>query len=201
MHQALQKLIGFKKHSPIAQTHLDEKGLSLRLRTVDINDDLDFFYIWMEDPDLHVNWGFRENSQRLAKHYHLFLESENRQSFLIEKSDQPLFQFDIFLIHFHELYFRIPTTTGDCILNYIILYNEETKFDLKNALTLQLDYFFSYPECRRLWIPVPEQQTDLIIIFTEKGFRYKASYTARQQRYALFYMKRADYLPGKDLNS
>ena len=101
------------------------------------------FYIWMEDPDLHVNWGLRENSQRLAKHYHLFLESDNRQSFLIEKSDQPLFQFDIFLIHFHELYFRIPTTTGDCILNYIILYNDETKADLKNALTLQLDYFFS----------------------------------------------------------
>src|SRR5450432_4684251 len=138
MHQALQKLIGFKKHSPIAQTHLDEKGLSLRLRTVDINDDLDFFYIWMEDPDLQVNWGLRENSQRLAKHYHLFLESENRQSFLIEKSDQPLFQFDIFLIHFHELYFRIPTTTGDCILNYIILYKNETKHDLKNALLLQL---------------------------------------------------------------
>jgi hypothetical protein len=197
MHQALQKLQGFKNHPPLAVQRTGENDHSLILRPVNLNQDLEFFFIWMEDPDLQVNWGLRENSQRLAKHYQLFLESENRQSFLIEKSEQPLFQFDIFLIHFHELYFRIPTTTGDCILNYIILYKNETKHDLKNALLLQLDYFFSYPECRRLWIPVPEDQAALIKVFAETGFIYKASYTARQQRYVLFYLKRADYISKK----
>jgi hypothetical protein len=194
MHQALQKLKGFEKNPPFALKHFGGNGDSLSLRPVDLNLDLDLFYSWMGDPDLQVNWGLRENSQRLALHYQLSLESENRQSFLIEKLDQPLFQFDIFLIHFHELYFRIPTTTGDCILNYIIRYKEEWKSDLKNALVIQLDYFFSYPECRRLWIPVPEQQADLKNIFAEAGFKYKASYTTRQERYALFYLKRADYI-------
>jgi hypothetical protein len=201
MHQALQMLKTFEKHPPIAVEQFGDNGYTLSLRTVNLQQDLALFFRWMEDPDLQVNWGLRENCQRLDKHYRLFIESENRQSFLIEKSDRPLFQFDIFLIHFHELYFRIPTTTGDCILNYIILYKEETKGDIKNALSLQLDYFFSYPECRRLWIPVKEQQTDLKNIFTETGFKYKASYTARQQRYALFYLKRADFLTGKIINS
>lgn len=198
MHQALQKLQGFVNHPPLATQYFGEKGHSLSLRPVNISQDLEFFHIWMEDPDLQANWSLRENSQRLARHYRLFLESENRQSFLIEKSDQPLFQFDIFLIHFHELYFRIPTTTGDCILNYIILFKNDTKGDLKNALVMQLDYFFSYPDCRRLWIPIPEEQDALIKIFTEIGFTYKASYTARQQRYALFYQKRADYIARRD---
>ena len=81
-------------------------------------------------------------------------------------------------------------------MNYIILFNEETGSELKNALVLLLDYFFSYPDCRRLWIPVPEQQRELMNIFSETGFIYKTSYTATQQRYALFYLKRADYLPG-----
>jgi hypothetical protein len=200
MHQALQKLKGFEKNPPFVVKQFIENGHSLSLRPVDLNQDIDLFYSWMGDPDLQVNWGLQENSQRLALHYQLSLESENRQSFLIEKQDQPLFQFDIFLIHFHELYFRIPTTTGDCILNYIIRLKEELKSDLKNALVLQLDYFFSYPECRRLWIPVPEQQADLKNIFTEAGFKYKASYTARQKRYALFYLKRADYITRNGTN-
>jgi hypothetical protein len=198
MHQALQKLKVFAKHPPLAVYPTGENGQFLRLRPVDIHQDLAVFYRWMENPDLQVNWGLRENSQRLARHYQLFMESENRQSFLIEKSDRPLFQFDIFLIHFHELYFRIPTTTGDCILNYIILFKNELKEDLKYALAMQLDYFFSFPECRRLWIPVPEQQAELVNIFREAGFKYKASYTARQLRYALFYLKRAEYISEKE---
>jgi hypothetical protein len=201
MHQALLKLQRFEEHPPIALAQYGEQAHKLCLRTVNLHQDLAVFFRWMEDPHLQVNWGLRENSQRLDKHYQLFLESENRQSFLIEKSEKPLFQFDIFLIHFHELYFRIPTTTGDCILNYIILYQEGTENDLKNALALQLKYFFSYPECRRLWIPVPEQQTELKKIFTEAGFKYKASYTARQQRYDLFYLKRAEYLTEKCINT
>jgi Acetyltransferase (GNAT) domain len=201
MHQALLKLKRFEKHPLLALAHFGEKGHTLSLRTVDLHQDLSLFFQWMDDPHLQLNWGLRENSQRLDKHYQLFLESEDRQSFLIEKSEEPLFQFDIFLIHYHELYFRIPTTTGDCILNYIILYKDETKFDLKNALSLQLKYFFSYPECRRLWIPIPEQQTELKKIFTEAGFKYRASYTARQQRYDLFFLKRAEYIMDKDINS
>lgn len=201
MHQALHKLIGVVNAPPVAWGQFGEKGYTLSLRTVDINQDLDLFFTWMEDPDLQVNWGLQENSQRLDRHYRQFLENEDRQSFMIEKFRQPLFQFDIFLIHYHELYFRIPTTTGDCILNYIILFKEETKTDLKNALTLQLDYFFSYPDCRRLWIPVPEEQTGLINVFTEWGFKYRASYTARQQRYSLFFLKRADYITRDTTNS
>jgi hypothetical protein len=201
MHQALQKLKRYEKHPPVAVARFGEKGYTLSLRTVDLQLDLALFFRWMEDPDLQVNWGLKENSQRLDRHYQIFTESEDRQSFLVEKSEFPLFQFDIFLIHFHELYFRIPTTTGDCILNYIILLKNDTIGDLKNALLLQLDYFFSYSECRRLWIPVPEEQTDLKNIFTEAGFKYRASYTARQQRYALFYMKRADYIATKVINS
>ena len=201
MHQALQKLKSHEKHPPVAVEQYGDKGYTLSLRTVDLQQDLALFFKWMEDPDLQVNWGLKENCQRLDKHYLLFTESENRQSFLVEKSERPLVQFDIFLIHFHELYFRIPTTTGDCILNYIILLKNETKEDLKNALILQLDYFFSYPECRRLWMPVPEEQSELKNIFTEAGFKYRASYTARQHRYALFYLKRADYIAGKVTNS
>ncbi|GEM_PF-567154 len=196
MHQALQKLKGYGNHPPLAVYRSVENGHSLSLRPVNLNQDLDFFFIWMEDPDLQFNWELRENSPRLARHYQLFLESENRQSFLVEKGEMPVFQFDIFLIHYHELYFRIPTTTGDCILNYLILYKDELKADLKNALAMQLDYFFSYPECRRLWIPIPDQQEGLKNIFTGRGFKYRASYTARQQRYALFYLKRADYIAG-----
>jgi len=113
MHQALIKLQEFTRQAPLAEQYFVEKGNTLRLRPVDPSRDLVLFFNWMEDPDLRVNWGLRENSGRLARHYQLFLESENRQSFLIEKCNQPIFQFDIFLIHFHELYFRLPTTTGD----------------------------------------------------------------------------------------
>ena len=194
MHQALQKLKGFEKHPPICQEEFKEEGYSLRLRTVDLAKDLEIFIGWTEDPRIQVNWRLQENRQRLDKHYLFFTESEDRQSFLIEKSGSPLFQFDIFLIQNHELYYRIPTTTGDCILNYIILRKDESLADLKKAVAMQLDYFFSFPECRRLWMPVPEDQSDLKVIFAESGFRYRASYTSMQKRYDLFYLKRADYL-------
>jgi Acetyltransferase (GNAT) domain len=193
MHQALNKLQTTVLQAPLAEKYFIENENFLRLRPVDPSRDLQLFFSWMEDPHLRSNWRLRENSGRLARHYQQFLESENRQSFLVEKCNQPLFQFDIFLIHFHELYFRIPTTTGDCILHFIMLLNEHTVDELKNALLLQLDYFFSFPECRRLWLPVLEMHSELMNIFTEAGFVYKTSYTARQERYALFYLKRAAY--------
>jgi hypothetical protein len=165
---------------------------------VDLSEDLAVFYGWTEDPRIQANWRLRENLTRLDKHYLQFAESEDRQSFLVEKSGIPLFQFDIFLIHYHELYYRIPTTTGDCILNYMILFKEDSLADLKKAVGMQLDYFFSFPECRRLWMPVPEEQAELKLIFAESGFRYRASYTSMQKRYDLFYLKRAEYLAAKN---
>jgi RimJ/RimL family protein N-acetyltransferase len=200
IHQALNKLKADTREVMLAEQNFREKKYSLLLRPVDPLRDLDLLLSWLEDPVLEVNWGFRENSGRLSMHYKLFLESENRQSFMVEESGMPVFQFDIFLIHFHELYFRIPTTTGDCILNYVLLLDEEKAGMLTDALRLLLKYFFSFPGCRRLWMPVPETQAGFIRLFREAGFKYKTSYTARQSRYALFYLKMADYLPAQVLS-
>lgn len=198
MHPALTKLKRYDKLPSLCQGQNSFTDSSLTLRTVDIIRDLRVFYNWMEDPGLHANWHPRENNRRLNRHYQLFLESENRQSFLIENSKKPLFQFDIFEVCFHELYYRVPTTPGDCILNYFIPNKENIPADLKPAISLQLDYFFSFNGCRRLWLPVPETQFALFDIFRETGFKYKTSYVDKQQRYVLFFLKRTGYLRQKD---
>ena len=197
MHQALQKLKVSVRPPAVALQQIGENGPLLSIRPVYPQADLQIFYQWMEDPDLRVNWGLKENKHRLETHYALFLETEDRQSFLVEKSDLALFQFDIFLIHFHELCYRIPTGTGDCIMNFLILLREDTREDLKKAISLQLDYFFSYPGCKRLWTPVPEEEEELKSIFSAAGFTYRISYTAKQQRFALFYQRRSDYMERK----
>jgi hypothetical protein len=194
MHPALTKIKRYDNPPSLYQKKDWFRDSSLTLRTVDIIRDLRVFYNWMEDPGLQANWHPGENSQRLNRHYQLFLESENRQSFLIEKLKKPLFQFDIFEVYFHELYYRLPTTSGDCIMTYFIPNKENIPIDLKPAISLQLDYFFSFNGCRRLWLPIPEQQFILFDVFQEAGFKYKTAYVAKQQRYAVFFLKRANYL-------
>jgi hypothetical protein len=198
MHPALTKLNRYVKYPALYQKNHGSEGYLLILRSVDILRDLRVFYNWVNDPGLQANWYPGQNNRRLNRHYQLFLETENRQSFLIEKSNKPIFQFDIFEMHFHELYYRVPTTSGDCILNYFIPNKENITADLKPAISLQLDYFFSFSGCRRLWLPVPEQHLNLFDIFVEIGFKYKTTYAARQQRYVLFFLKRTDYLRQKD---
>jgi len=193
MHEALIKQERPIIHGKLLWNKMTGDGHVLGIRLVNPDQDLPLFSDWLNDPMLETNWAFQENFKRIRNHILHFLESDNRQSFFIVDGDRPIFQFDIFLIHFHELYFRLPTTSGDCILNYLILFRQENISLIPTALTMQLDYFFSYPDCRRIWISIPEEKEEMKSIFTAAGFIYRTSYTARQQRYALFYLKRAAY--------
>ena len=66
MHQALQKQIRFENHVSAALAESGEIRYTLVLRTVNFNQDLEFFFRWMEDADLQANWGLKENSYRLT---------------------------------------------------------------------------------------------------------------------------------------
>jgi hypothetical protein len=198
MHPALTKQRLYDRQLILHPGQFRLSDFALTLRIVDIIRDLRVFYDWMEDPRLLANWQPGEKNRRLNRHYRLFLNSENRQSFLVEKSKQPHIQFDIFEMYLHELYCRVPTAAGDCILNYFIPNKENIIGDLKAAISLQLDYFFSFNGCSRLWLPVPETQFVLFDIIRATGFKYKTSYVSKRQRHMLFFLKRAGYFSQKN---
>ncbi len=166
---------------------------SLSLRHVDIIRDLHLLYLWINDPHLLCNSGLLQKGGRLIRYYRKSLESVNMQSFLVESPSSPVCQFDISLINLHELYFRMPTSSGDCILTYMLEGTAGWEFHLKAALIIQLDYFFSFPEPQRIWVSIPIDQFVLREIFLETGFSFKTEYTAKQVRYSILYLRRTGY--------
>ena len=195
MASIFKKLDSFAEYPVLAQQYFPDSTFTLFLRHVDIIRDLTPFYRWFQDPQclLH-NSALPEKNGRLIRHYRRSMESTSRKSFLVETTSSVICQFDISLINLHELYFRLPTSAGDCVLTYILTVKNDWNFPFKNALKLQLDYFFSFPEPNRIWVIIPNKQIALQEIFLKTGFSIKSEYTSRQQRYVIFYLKKVHYL-------
>ncbi len=188
------KRIGFfENYQILAQHHSPDNSFNLSLRHVDIIGDLHLLYLWINDPHLLCNSLLLQKDGRLIRHYRKSLESVNRQSFLVDSPSSPVCQFDIFLINLHELYFRMSTSTGDCILTYMLKGTAGWDVRLKSALMLMLDYFFSFPEPQRIWVSIPIDQSALKELFLEAGFSFKTEYTSKQIRYVIFYLRRTGY--------
>ncbi len=187
------RLHAFEEYPILAQAYFANGAHTLSLRHVNIIRDLTLFYQWLNDPHLITNSRLHEKTGRLITYYRHSLESESRQSFLVENVFTSVCQFDISLINLHELYLRMPTSTGDCILSYVLSDKPDGMVLFKNALRLQLDYFFSFPEPQRIWVSIPTKQAAFHELFLHTGFSLKSEYTSRQQRHLLFYLKKAKY--------
>ena len=152
MAALFKKLGSFAEYPILAQQYFSDSAYNLFLRHVNIIRDLTQVYRWLQDPHLLLhNSGLPEKGSRLIRHYRQSLESTSRKSFLVESISSAVCQFDISLINLHELYFRMPTSAGDCILTYLLTDKTDWIVLFKNALKLQLDYFFSFPEPQRIW--------------------------------------------------
>lgn len=189
----LKQLGSFEDYPILTRRRFRNRAHNLSLRYVNIIRDLTLFYQWLNDRHLIANSGLFEKERRLIKHFRQSLEAADRQSFLVEDEAGVVCVFDISLISLHELYYRLPTSSGDCILTYFLADKPDRVQLFENALRLQLDYFFSFPEPRRIWVSIPVKQSACLEFFLHNGFSLKSEYTAKQQRYAIFFLLRKDY--------
>lgn len=193
MASPLKPLGAFENYpTPVRQSIGD--GPQLSLRYVNIIRDLALIYQWLHNGQFSTNLRLPEKEKRLIRHFRQSLESAGRQSFLVESDSSAICLFDIALINLHELYYRLPTSSGDCILAYFLTVSSSQECWFEKALSLQLDYIFSFPEHRRIWVCIPDNQPASRELFLNNGFLFKAEYTSLQQRYGIFYMKRSDYI-------
>ncbi|MDP4213543.1 MAG: hypothetical protein Q8926_13030 [Bacteroidota bacterium] len=190
----LKKLGSFENYPILARQQLADGTYNLSLRYINIIRDLSMFYEWLHDSRLISNSGLPEKERRLIKHLRQSLESTDRQSFLVEDDAGAVCLFHISLISLHELYYRLPTSSEDCILTYCLTDKADRVLLFENALRLQLDYFFSFPGPGRIWVTIPVEQSTCQELFFNIGFRLKSEYRSRQQRHAISYLRRKDYI-------
>jgi RimJ/RimL family protein N-acetyltransferase len=190
---AILKTLGAFEDYPVLACRNSPGGSdTLRLRYVSIINDLKLFYAWHDDGGSVSNGPLPGEKRRLVSHLRQSLESPYRQSFLVEDAAGPICFFDLALINLHELYYRMPTSPGDCILNYFLPEKNGKASLFIQALRLQVDYFFSYPEQRRLWVCIPMDQPAYQQLFLSCGFLSKTEYRSQQRRYGIFYIRRPD---------
>jgi hypothetical protein len=194
MISIFRRLDAFEEYPVLKHQHFADPTGYVALRHVNIIKDLSLLYRWLNDPLLITNSRLMEKNNRLIRHYRRSLESETGQSFLVEEKMEVLCQFDISLIILHELYLRMPTSTGDCILTYLLTGSALRFVHFKNALRIQLDYFFSASESQRIWVNIPVNQPLMRELFVNAGFSLKSEYTARQQQYVILYLRKTQYL-------
>jgi RimJ/RimL family protein N-acetyltransferase len=192
MTAILKTLAAYEDYPVLASRDSPEGIDALRLRYVSIIHDLKLFYAWHNDRSSVSNGPLPGEKRRLVSHLRQSLESPYRQSFLVEGATGPVCFFDLALAKLHELYYRMPTSPGDCILNYLLAEKYSGAKLFTQAIRLQLDYFFSYPDQRRLWVCIPMDQPAYQELFLSCGFLSKTEYRSQQRRYGIFYIRRPE---------
>jgi hypothetical protein len=151
----------------VYKKYFHHHSLTISLRPFCIMRDMPAIYGWI--------WKLRRTVSAVAVSYLYADHSDFTRSFMVVVNNRtPVCQIDISNANKDELYELYPASTGDYIIRLVMNTNKKSVRDLHiKALQTSLEYFFLFPEIRKI-IAQPEADNKLYNeILYRSGFQFE----------------------------
>ena len=184
----------FRKHDILRTELFYSEGYTLSIRPLWLTGDLKIMYRWANDLQGRHNGTMEPGSSGRITYYKDLLESGTAQSFMIERDNKPVCQFDLLPAQEDDFQWYWNTRSGDYLLHYLLPGERQDESVFRNSLSLMLRYYFSFDSTEQLFLPVPEGESRTNLAAMLAGFKLLADYSVDKLTMNLYEARREEFV-------
>jgi acetyl CoA:N6-hydroxylysine acetyl transferase len=157
----------------ILTNYLPDRRLTISIRTLCVATDLPIMYNWMSQEYAGYLVERSNPPAELVESYACTLRSLHAQPFMGLVNDIPVCQLDVYKVREDAISLCYDALPGDYGLN-VLLAPLVIQDHVLLLLQMWMEYFFTFPEVKRVVVDLEAGNDWLETLFTRAGFRFSA---------------------------